>query len=224
MKKTMLTIVAIMVAFFTMTAYAGETAAPQELSKKELKELEKKKKMMEDSAAHADAAKALKEGSYILIVDKLYPLNVSPNNTKVNFVIVDQGKFTMQTGREKAFGGNNHLGGITITAAIKDNVKTEEKKNGEVKSQFSVTDEYLAGKVSVKLDKKDNYGEVTLIELKSGTDVTFAGHILPYSASMVESGAIQMGKSFIPDPLQGFGKGSKSDATVIMNFLNGSKF
>ena len=50
MKKTMLTIVAIMVAFFTMTAYAGETAAPQELSKKELKELEKKKKMMEDSS------------------------------------------------------------------------------------------------------------------------------------------------------------------------------
>ena len=92
-----------------------------------------------------------------------------------------------------------------------------------MKSQFNITDKYIAGKVTVALDKKDNYCEITLIEMKSCTDVTFAGRIVPFEKSMIGS-YVQLGKSFLPEPGQGFGKGTKSDALLIMNFLNGSKF
>ncbi|MBE6310293.1 MAG: DUF4251 domain-containing protein [Bacteroidales bacterium] len=223
MKKTILSIIAIVVALITMTAQASSEAYPQELSKKEQKELEKKKKAQEDSIAHAEAVNAIKNGSYILITERIYPLNIATNGQKINFVIFDKEQLTLQTGVIGAAGGNNLLGGITITAALKDKPKIEEKKNGQVNSSFSVTDEYIAGKVKVSLDKKDNYAEISLLEIKSGSKVSFAGRIIPFSQSMVGS-AIQMGKPFIPDPTQGFGKGGRNDANLIISFLNGSKF
>ena len=208
----------------SIAVQASNNPAPQELSKKEQKELEKKQKAQKDSIAHAEAVKAIKDGAYILITERIFPLNVKVNNQVTNnFVIVDKDKITLQTGLDKAFGGNNHQGGITINASITGNVKVEEKKNGEVRVKFNVTDEYLTGKIDIKLDKKDNYGEITVLEMKTGTDVTFSGKIIPFSQSMVGS-AIQVGKSFLPDPTQGFGKGGKSDTELIMKFLNGSKF
>ena len=90
MKKTILSIIAIVVALITMTAQASSEAYPQELSKKEQKELEKKKKAQEDSIAHAEAVNAIKNGSYILITERIYPLNIATNGQKINFVIFDK--------------------------------------------------------------------------------------------------------------------------------------
>ena len=94
------------------------------------------------------------------------------------------------------------------------------KKNGEVRSEFRVIDEYLSGDVNVKLDKKGNYGEINILDIKSGKYVTYFGNFLPFTPDMAGS-VIEIGKLYTAEGWDAFSIGKNRDVGVLMDYLTG---
>ena len=205
-----------------VTAKENSDNAESKLSKKEQKAIEKRKKEIQDSIAHADAVEAIKAGVYILITDQTMSRKLENEDRPYNFVIVENTKILVQTGKARTHTGNNNLGGLTIMSDIVGDIKVEEKKNGEVKSKFRVIDEYLSGDINVKLDKKGNYGEINILDLKTGQYVTFLGNFLPFEPSLVGT-AIEIGRLFTPEGWNAFSLGTKHDAGSLMDYLSGAR-
>lgn len=223
MKKTILSIIMIMAVGLGLTAQENNDTATRELSKKEQKALEKKKKQKEDSIAHVEAVEAIKNGVYILFVDKTMGRKVYDDSRHLNFVIVENGKILIQTGSATSYSGNNNLGGITVMSEIVGDVKLEEKKNGEVKSSFKVVDNFLSGNVNVKLHKKGNYGEVSILHMKTGDHIVFFGNIVPFTPELASSGAIEVGRLFVSQGWDAFSLGKKHDVGSLMDYLSGAR-
>ncbi|MBE6310285.1 MAG: DUF4251 domain-containing protein [Bacteroidales bacterium] len=222
MKKIILSIIMVLAVGISAIAQENTDTSTRKLSKKEQKELEKKKKAQEDSIAHADAVEAINNGVYILIVDKTMNKVIHEKDRRFNFIIVENDKILIQTGSELTYGGNNNLGGITIISNIVGDIKTEEKKNGQVNSKFRVIDEYLSGDVKVKLNKKSNYGEISVLDLKTGQNAIFLGYFLPFSQQLVGE-IIEIGKLFTPQGWDAFSLGKKRDVGSLMDYLTGAR-
>lgn len=206
-----------------MTTDAGQVSAQQidlsKMSKKERKAYEKRQKEIQDSTAHAEAITAIKSGTYLLIVDKTMKRKMTPGDSRRNFFLVENGKILVQSGRDGSTSGSNNLGGFTVISEIVGDVKIEEKKNGEVKSEFKLVSEYLSGKVNVKLDKKTNYGEIGILQSGSGQYAVMFGHIIPFDQSLVGS-VIDVGKLFVPEGWDPFTLGAKRDVGVLMDYVD----
>ncbi len=195
---------------------------PENMSKKEYKEYVKKQKAKNDSIAHAEAVAAINKGLYLLIVDKTMKKTMTPEDSRRNFFLVENKKVMVQSGKAGESSGNNNMGGYSVISEIVGDIKTVEKKNGEVKSEFSLMSAYLSGKVNVKLDKKTNYGEVGILQSGNGQYAVMFGHIIPFEPSMVGS-IIEVGKLFTPDGWDPFTLGAKRDVGVLMDYISGRR-
>lgn len=222
MKKTIITLITILAACITMQAEEVADKTTRELTKKEQKAIEKRKKEIQDSIAHDDAVAAIENEVYILITDKTMSRKLNEEDRRLNFVIVEGNKILIQTGTATTYTGNNNLGGITLLADIVGEKKVEKKKNGEVKSEFRVIDEYLSGDVNVKLDKKGNYGEINILDIKSGKYVTYFGNFLPFTPDMAGS-VIDIGKLYTAEGWDAFSIGKNRDVGVLMDYLTGAR-
>ena len=220
MKKTIISLITILAACIAMQAQDVTDNTTRELTKKEQKAIDKRKKEIQDSIAHADAVEAIQNEVYILITDKTMSRKLNDEDRRLNFVIVEGNKILIQTGMAKTFTGNNNLGGITILTDIVGDKKVELKKNGEVRSEFRVIDEYLSGDVNVKLDKKGNYGEINILDIKSGKYVTYFGNFLPFTPDMAGS-VIEIGKLYTAEGWYAFSIGKNRDVGVLMDYLTG---
>ena len=220
MKKTIISLITILAACTAMQAQDVTDNTTRELTKKEQKAIDKRKKEIQDSIAHADAVEAIQNEVYILITDKTMSRKLNDEDRRLNFVIVEGNKILIQTGMAKTFTDNNNLGGITILTDIVGDKKVELKKNGEVRSEFRVIDEYLSGDVNVKLDKKGNYGEINILDIKSGKYVTYFGNFLPFTPDMAGS-VIEIGKLYTAEGWDAFSIGKNRDVGVLMDYLTG---
>ncbi len=220
--RLFLMLLVAMLCMCTLSAQEiGDTTA-RGLSKKELKALEKRKKQQADSIAHADATEAIKKGVYILIVDKTMNGKLDVEDRPLNFVIVENNKILLQTGKARHYSGNNNLGGITMISEIVGEKKLQEKKNGEVRCEFKIVDEFLSGNMKVKLYKNNNYGEIGILHTKTGNYITYFGNILPFTPSMVGS-VIEVGKLFTHEGWDAFSIGKNRDVGVLMDYLTGRR-
>ncbi len=168
----------------------------EQMTKKERKAYEKMLEKQRDSVAHAEALNAVKDGSYILLVDRTRWRKLTLAERGLNFFIVKNGQVVLQTGSAGASTGSNRLGGYTGTSKIVGGVKIEEKKNGKLRSTFKVVNPFLSGNVFVELDDDSNYGEVGIQYAKGGRRGRgydyLMGFILPYDDELVET--LKVGK------------------------------
>ena len=217
------------ILFFVMLllglgAYANTNSEVDlsKMSKKERKAYEKRQKEIQDSASHADAVNAIKNRVFVLIVDKTMMRKMTPEDSRRNFFLMENGKIMVQSGRAGATTGNNNIGGYSVITEIVGDVKFEEKKNGEVKCEFNVVNEYLSGKVNIKLDKKTNYGEIGILQNGNGQYAIMFGHIVPFDPSLVGP-VIEIGKLFTAESWDAFSLGKNRDVGVLMDYLQGTR-
>lgn len=209
-----------------MTTDAGQVSAQQidlsKMSKKERKAYEKRQKEIQDSTAHAEAVTAIKNKVFLLIVDKTMKKTMTPDDSRRNFFLMENDKIMVQSGKAGSTTGNNNMGGYSVISEVVGDVKIQEKKNGEVKCEFKVVDEYLSGKVNVKLDKKTNYGEIGILQNGNGQYAIMFGHIIPFDPSLVGP-VIEIGKLFTAEAWDAFSIGAKRDVGVLMDYLQGTR-
>lgn len=203
-------------------ANANNEVDLSKMSKKERKAYEKRQKEIQDSTVHAEAVEAIKNRVFLLIVDKTMKRVMTPEDSRRNFFLMENGKIMVQSGRAGATTGNNNIGGYSVITEIVGDVKFEEKKNGEVKCEFNVVNEYLSGKVNIKLDKKTNYGEIGILQNGSGQYAIMFGHIVPFDPSLVGP-VIEIGKLFTAESWDAFSLGAKRDVGVLSDYLSGTR-
>ncbi len=192
------------------------------MSKKERKAYEKRQKEIQDSTSHADAVNAIKNRVFVLIVDKTMKRKMTPEDSRRNFFLMENGKIMVQSGRAGSTTGNNNIGGYSVISEVVGDVKVQEKKNGELKCEFNVVNEYLSGKVNLKLDKKTNYGEIGILQSGTGQYAIMFGHIIPFDPSLVGP-VIEIGKLFTAEAWDAFSLGKNRDVGVLMDYLQGTR-
>lgn len=206
-------------AIGTKTAQT-ETVDVSKMSNKERKAYEKRQKEIRDSADHAQAAEAIKSGNFIMLVERRDSIVMKTAGEKrINILIVENGKDVLyQTGVENSTTGNNYMGGVTVDTEITKTGKLEEKKNGEIKCKYDIMGTYLAGKINLKLNKKDNYAEIGITNNKDGAYYGLSGVILPYDKNGIGR-EIKIGRKFVPDG-SGKTKGMKGSNDHLSNYMN----
>lgn len=192
------------------------------MSKKERKAYEKRQKEIQDSTVHAEAVAAIKNRVFLLVVDKTMKRIMTPEDSRRNFFLMENGKIMVQSGRAGSTTGNNNMGGYSVISEIVGDVKIDEKKNGEVKCEFKVVDEFLSGRVNVKLDKKTNYAEIGILQNGNGQYAIMFGHIIPFDPSLVGP-VIEIGKLFTAENWDAFSIGAKRDVGVLSDYMSGNR-
>lgn len=196
------------------------TVDVSKMSSKERKAYEKRQKEIKDSIDHVQAVESIKSGNFIMLVERRDSIEMKTAGEKrINVLIVENNKDVLfQSGVENSTTGNNNMGGVTVDTEITKIGKIEEKKNGEVKCRYDIMGIYLAGRINLKLNKKDNYAEIGITNNKDGAFYDLSGVILPYDKNGIAR-EIKIGRKFVPDG-SGKVKGTKGNNDHLSNYIN----
>lgn len=197
------------------------------------KESIKKIKAVNDSIAHAEAMTAIKDGAFIMIVEKTMDTSFIRADRRYNFFLVENNKILVQNGYNDRDDGNNKHGGYTIPSEVVGDMSIIEEEGKDVKCEFRILGEYLSGEVKIKLDKKSSFAEIIVLQnggsgdervamLKSGSKTVLFGNIIPFDASLIGD-VIEIGREYVPEGWDPFSLGKKRDVGSLMDYLQGTR-
>jgi hypothetical protein len=182
-------IILILMAVFTVQI---NTAVAQELSKKELRKIEKaeKKQRKKEQRKENKAAnlQIIKDQSFVIEANtiqgrNLYTHQVSSNT---NFIKVEGQNFVLQTASNFGFGYNG-LGGITIVGKIADFEVTEGKEDKAIRISAQVNSPVLGHSTVFMTISGSGNGTARLTD-NWGNRITFNGEIYPLENSSIYQG------------------------------------
>lgn len=155
-------------------------AEPVKESKQEIKEREKKLRLLNDDAAFAKASNSLRRGYFVLLADYIQRgragyrhYDISSNS---NFLLVQDEDAIFQYAINSGRSGANGLGGWTAKGKVR-NKRISYAKNGDVLLQFQILGQYINSDVQLKLYHNNNYAEM---RITGDIDMVMYGRILPY--------------------------------------------
>ena len=198
MKKVMFLLVILSGAFFSANAMVMqdsvvETSEPvkiEKLSKKERKALEKQKRLICDSLEHIEAVEALKNGSWMFIVEKKHRRKLQPIDKRLNFLFVEDNKQVLyQRGVSGAASGDNHKGGITLPFEVMDDIVMKTDEKGETTVEFKMNGSVFYGRVKLILSAGSAYGEMEVSVSRFG-HLVLNGIVAPLDKSALDIGDI----------------------------------
>lgn len=211
----------------------GQQTVSGSVLNKLTKENIKKIKAVNDSIAHAEALTAIKDGTFIMIVDKTMDTSFIRADRRYNFFLVENNKILVQNGYNDRNDGNNKHGGYTIPSDIVSEISITEEDGKDVKCEFRLLGEYLSGDVKIKLDKKSSFAEINILQngnsgdervamLRSGNKTVLFGNIIPFDASLIGD-VIEIGREYVPEGWDPFTLGKKRDVGSLMDYLQGTR-
>lgn len=212
MKNLYLTLLIVLFGFSaTGTAYAATSSAETEqttrqieksrkkaekeakkLRKEAEKERERKERAFRDSLSFEMAKAAVEEGRFVIVANQIrgrrgYTVNV---NESTNFVLLQDGRATVQFAVERGLGGPNGMGGITVEGSVSGTKITYDKR-GNLNYTTFVTGTAISADVRFILPKDGSRCEVTVSSNYNNWRLTFVGELKPYSADIFQGYTIK---------------------------------
>lgn len=184
MRKIVTAITALLM-MTALTAVAQTEAQERQLSKQERKAMQQKI----DSLQYVNAMAAVSDTSFVLEADRVvfkygYQAYVQ---TRTNFVMVHDGRATVQVSFNVPMAGPNGMGGVTVQGLISDyRLKTD--KSGNTYLTFNVMGSAISAQVYVTLYKGNSEASVDIMPNFNSNRVTLKGKILPFDDSFVIQG------------------------------------
>ena len=144
---------------------------------------------IEESAAYAEAVKALKENQFVLEADQvIFKRGESAYvNTNTNFVLVNQNRGTVQVAFNTHFAGPNGIGGVTVDGTV-SGVKMKTDKRGNVTYSFSIMGTGISAQVFMTLVNGDNEATVSISPNFNSQTLTLRGKIISLEQSNIFKG------------------------------------
>lgn len=187
--------VAALLLFFCMPAatYARGSEKmvlkEQQQNKKSEREAKKEAQRIADSIQFVATAKAIENGKFIILANRVQsksgrPVNV---NSNTNFIKVADDKATVQLAFEHVLTGANGLGGITVEGNIQ-NVELSYDKKGNLKYRMVVSGPAISADVFFTLPKNSTECNATVKSTFNSTYIKFSGPIKPYEGNEVFEG------------------------------------
>lgn len=172
----------LMVSIVGFSIIYSQDLNTKELSKKEKKAIEKRKREIVDSLEHKEAIAAMQKGYYVLMADRIMIKGrayMSPTSN-MNFILVQGDKAVIQLAANNGRSGLNGMGGITVEGNVTGLKGGEADKKGEITYSFGVTGPAVSAQVQITLYKDDNQAmAIVSPNFWSGT-MTVYGKIVPY--------------------------------------------
>lgn len=239
MKSAILSIMVLAMSLMSLRVHAANDSIQAHSSvsntvlNKLTKENIKKIKAVNDSIAHVEAMTAIKDGAFIMIVDKTMDTSFIRADRRYNFFLVENNKILVQNGYNDKNDGNNKHGGYTIPSEIVSEISIIEEEGKDVKCEFRILGEYLSGEVKIKLDKESSFAEINILQnggsgdervamLKSGSKTVLFGNIIPFDASLIGD-VIEIGREYVPEGWDPFTLGARRDVGSLMDYLQGTR-
>ena len=144
---------------------------------------------IEESAAYAEAVKALKENQFVLEADQVIFKRgeTAYVNTNTNFVLVNQNRGTVQVAFNTHFAGPNGIGGVTVDGTV-SGVKMKTDKRGNVTYSFSIMGTGISAQVFMTLVNGDNEATVSISPNFNSQTLTLRGKIISLEQSNIFKG------------------------------------
>lgn len=108
-------------------------------------------------------------------------------NSNTNFVLVNQGRGTVQVAFNTVYPGPNGIGGVTVDGSTSDMQITTDKK-GNVNCQFSIQGIGISAQIFISLTNGGNNATVTISPNFNSNTMTLTGNLVPLSQSSIFKG------------------------------------
>ena len=144
---------------------------------------------IEESAAYAEAVKALEEKQFVLEADQVIFKRgeTAYVNTNTNFVLVNQNRGTVQVAFNTHFAGPNGIGGVTVDGTV-SGVKMKTDKRGNVTYSFSIMGTGISAQIFMTLVNGDNEATVSISPNFNSQTLTLRGKIISLEQSNIFKG------------------------------------
>lgn len=154
----------------------------EKLTKSQRKAIEKRNREIKDSLDHEIAVKAMNEGYYVLMADRMMirgrPYLNPESNT--NFVLIQGDEAVIQLAINNGRLGLNGMGGITVEGKISGMRGGVPDKKGKVTYDFNVSGPVVSAQVHITLYKEDNQAVAIVSPNFWSGNLTVYGRIVPY--------------------------------------------
>ena len=156
---------------------------------KVLKEIQKKLEAERDSAAYANAVKALDSLDFVLEADKLVFKygDIAFVQSNTNFISLSDDEAVVQVAPYNG-GGPNGVGGITLDGRA-SNIRMRTDKRGTITYSMNIQGAAISCSVTITLPKGTNLVTAVIEPTFSSNRITLSGKIVPRKESTVFKGS-----------------------------------
>ena len=193
MKKFIVLMAVALMATISNGVFAQTETADSLTNPKALRDAERARQKaaqeIEESAAYAEAVKALEEKQFVLEADQVIFKRgeTAYVNTNTNFVLVNQNRGTVQVAFNTHFAGPNGIGGVTVDGTV-SGVKMKTDKRGNVTYSFSIMGTGISAQVFMTLVNGDNEATVSISPNFNSQTLTLRGRIISLEQSNIFKG------------------------------------
>jgi len=193
MKKFIVLMAVALMATISNGVFAQTETADSLTNPKALRDAERARQKaaqeIEESAAYAEAVKALEEKQFVLEADQVIFKRgeTAYVNTNTNFVLVNQNRGTVQVAFNTHFAGPNGIGGVTVDGTV-SGVKMKTDKRGNVTYSFSIMGTGISAQVFMTLVNGDNEATVSISPNFNSQTLTLRGKIISLEQSNIFKG------------------------------------
>ncbi len=192
MKKFIALAALVLVSMVTTTMYAQESSTQRRADRKAQRDAERARLKAEQQAADAvsyDDAVALKAQQFVLEANQVMFRNGQTAfvTSNTNFVLVNQGRGTVQVAFNTVYPGPNGIGGVTVDGTVSD-IKTSTDKRGNINCSFSIQGIGISAQIFLTLTNGDNNATVTINPNFNSNTMTLSGSLLPLNQSNIFKG------------------------------------
>lgn len=193
MKKFIVLMAVALMATISNEVFAQTETVDSLTNPKTLRDAERARQKaaqeIEESAAYAEAVKALEEKQFVLEADQVIFKRgeTAYVNTNTNFVLVNQNRGTVQVAFNTHFAGPNGIGGVTVDGTV-SGVKMKTDKRGNVTYSFSIMGTGISAQVFMTLVNGDNEATVSISPNFNSQTLTLRGKIISLEQSNIFKG------------------------------------
>lgn len=193
MKKFIVLMAVALMATLSNEVFAQTETVDSLTNPKALRDAERARQKaaqeIEESAAYAEAVKALEEKQFVLEADQVIFKRgeTAYVNTNTNFVLVNQNRGTVQVAFNTHFAGPNGIGGVTVDGTV-SGVKMKTDKRGNVTYSFSIMGTGISAQVFMTLVNGDNEATVSISPNFNSQTLTLRGKIISLEQSNIFKG------------------------------------
>lgn len=177
----------------TTTVYAQESSAQRRADRKAQRDAERARLKAEQQAADAvsydDAVAALKAQKFVLEANQVMFRNGQTAfvTSNTNFVLVNQGRGTVQVAFNTVYPGPNGIGGVTVDGTVSE-MKMSTDKRGNINCNFSIQGIGISAQIFLTLTNGGNNATVTISPNFNSNAMTLSGNLLPLNQSNIFKG------------------------------------
>lgn len=193
MKKFIALAALALMSLATTVMYAQESGAQRRADRKAQRDAararQKAEQQVADAVSYEEAVEALNAQKFVVEANQVMFRSGQTAfvTSNTNFVLMNQGRGTVQVAFNTAYPGPNGIGGVTVDGTVSD-MKTSTDKRGNINCNFSIQGIGISAQIFFTLSNGGNSATVTVNPNFNSNTMTLSGNLVPLNQSSIFKG------------------------------------